>query len=45
MINFEEYWNNRYIEGGKIWGGKPSKSAEIALRYLAYDLDCWWLND
>jgi len=22
-----------------------SMGAEIALRYLAYDLDCWWLND
>lgn len=34
MANFEEYWNTRYLEGEKIWGDKPSKSAEIALKYF-----------
>ena len=34
MINFEEYWNSRYLEGKKIWGNRPSKSAEIALKYF-----------
>jgi SAM-dependent methyltransferase len=34
MPNFEEYWNTRYLEGEKIWGDRPSKSAEIALKYF-----------
>jgi len=34
MLNFEEYWNSRYLEGEKIWGDRPSKSAEIALKYF-----------
>jgi len=26
-----EYWNRRFLEGGKIWGDKPSKTAIYAL--------------
>ena len=26
-----EYWEKRFIDGGKIWGAKPSKTANCAL--------------
>jgi len=28
------YWEGRFQVGGKIWGDRPSKSAEIALHYF-----------
>ena len=28
----KEYWQNRYLKDGKIWGTAPSKTAEHALK-------------
>jgi SAM-dependent methyltransferase len=34
-----EYWNNRYSDGGKIWGTEPSQTAKFALRlFKSYDI-------
>lgn len=34
-----EYWNNRYSDGGKIWGTEPSQTAKYALRlFKSYDI-------
>ncbi|MBN1800407.1 MAG: class I SAM-dependent methyltransferase [Candidatus Lokiarchaeota archaeon] len=30
----EEYWNERFKKGGKIWGEKPSNSAFIAFNFF-----------
>ena len=26
-----EYWEKRFLDGGKIWGDKPSRTANYAL--------------
>ena len=28
----KEYWQERYLKDGKIWGNAPSKTAEYALK-------------
>jgi SAM-dependent methyltransferase len=34
-----EYWDNRFIEGGKIWGDNPSRTAIYALKlFKTYNL-------
>lgn len=34
-----EYWNNRYLDNGKIWGTEPSKTALYALKlFKKYDI-------
>ena len=34
-----EYWNNRYLDNGKIWGTEPSKTAVYALKlFKKYDI-------
>lgn len=34
-----EYWNDRYSDGGKIWGTEPSKTAKYALKlFNNYDI-------
>ena len=30
--NTENYWNERYLRDGKIWGKVPSKTAKYALK-------------
>ncbi len=35
-----EYWEKRFLDGGKIWGEKPSKTAVYALElFKRYDLN------
>ncbi len=34
-----EYWDNRFIEGGKVWGDNPSKTAIYALElFITHNL-------